>query len=141
MNRVLATRIFPSSTICALALSISPFLYGQATGTLSGTALDKSAANISGATVTATPQGTNLSRNSQTDDAGHCVIPRLSVGMYTLQVAFGGFQSAERQDVGLQIDDFVPLATLIPGTTQDLLGNIFNPEKSRAGCLTVGAVE
>jgi Carboxypeptidase regulatory-like domain len=127
VKRVLATRILSSSIVCALALSISPFLYGQATGSLSGTVLDKSGASIFGATVTATSQATNLSRNSQTDDVGHYVIPLLSVGMYPLRVAFEGFRTAERKDVGLQIDqarelDF-SLAPSSASTTEEVSGS------------------
>lgn len=51
MNRVLATRILTSCIVCTLALFISPLLYGQATGSLSGTVLDKSGASIFGATA------------------------------------------------------------------------------------------
>jgi hypothetical protein len=50
VQRVLATRIFASGIVCALALSISLLWYGQATGSLSGAVLDKSGASISGVT-------------------------------------------------------------------------------------------
>jgi hypothetical protein len=80
-------------------------LYGQATGSLSGTVLDKSGSAISGASVTAISQGTGVSRESKTDDAGHYLIPLLPVAIYTLRVEYQGFQSAETKDVRLQIDE------------------------------------
>jgi hypothetical protein len=80
-------------------------LYAQATGSLSGTVLDKSGSAISGASVTAISQGTGVSRESKTDDAGHYLIPLLPVGIYTLRVEFQGFQTVESKDVRLQIDE------------------------------------
>ena len=102
----------------------SSALYGQATGSFSGTVLDKSGSSISGATVTATSQGTGVARDSKTDDAGHYLIPLLPVGMYTLRVDFTGFQSAVSKDLRLQVDeareiDFT-LAPSSQGTTVEV---------------------
>jgi hypothetical protein len=159
-----------------VSLCVSSTLYGQATGSFSGTVVDKSGSVISGATVTATSQGTGLSRVSKTDDAGHYLIPLLPVSTYTLRVEFQGFQTAESKDLRLQVDeareldftlapssvsatvevsgeavavettnpelgqvitaeqvadlplngrDFVQLATLTPGTTQETSTNSF----------------
>jgi hypothetical protein len=169
-------RIFVLLLVCTTALCVSPALYGQATGSFSGNVADKSGSAISGATVTATSQGTGVSRQAKTDDAGHYVIPLLPVSIYTLRVEFPGFQPVETKDVRLQIDearelnfmlapstvastvevsassvavettnpslgqvitaqevsqlplngrDFVQLATLTPGTTQETSGNSF----------------
>ena len=91
--------------VCALALILSPALHGQATGSFSGNVLDKSGSAIPGATVTATSQGTGLARNTQTDAAGHYLIPLLPVGTYTVRVDAPGFQSAESKDLRLQVDE------------------------------------
>ncbi len=100
-----------------LAISVSPAVYGQATGSFSGTVLDKSGSSISGATVTATSQGTGVSRQSKTDDAGHYLIPLLPVSIYTLRVEFQGFQTAESKDLRLQVDEARELNfTLAPST-------------------------
>ena len=80
-------------------------MYGQATGSLSGTVLDKSGSSISGATVTATSQRTGLARDAKTDNAGHYLIPLLPVGIYTVRVEFTNFQSAESKDLKLQVDE------------------------------------
>ena len=160
----------------SLAFPISPLLYGQATGSFSGTVSDKTGSVVSGATVTATTQGTAVSRVAKTDESGHYLIPLLSVGDYTIRVDFQGFQSAEQKDLRLQLDehrevnfalapasvtstievsatevavettnptlgqvitaqqvsdlplngrDFVQLATLTPGTTQETNPNSF----------------
>src|SRR6267378_4455377 len=161
---------------CCVVVSVSPLLYGQASGSFAGTISDKTGSVISGATVKVTSQGTGASREAKTDDAGHYLIPLLPVGIYTLHVEFQGFRAAETKDLRLQIDearelnftlspstvssqvevtanavsvettnpslgqvitseqvaqlplngrDFVQLATLTPGTTQETSSNSF----------------
>ena len=53
------------------ALLFSPAVWGQATGSFSGTVTDKSGSPVSGATVTVTSQGTGAVREITTDEAGH----------------------------------------------------------------------
>jgi hypothetical protein len=84
---------------------MSPLVYGQATGSFSGIVSDKSGSVISGASVTATSQGTGVSRASNTDDTGHYLIPLLPIGIYTLRVEFQGFRTAETKDLRLQVDE------------------------------------
>jgi hypothetical protein len=98
-------RVFFLMVACAFALFMSPLLYGQATGSFSGTVTDKSGSVISGASVTATSQGTGVSRAAKTDDAGHYLIPLLPIGIYTLRVEFQGFRTAETKDLRLQVDE------------------------------------
>jgi hypothetical protein len=90
---------------CALALVISPTLYGQATGSFSGNVLDKSGSGVAGASVTVTSQTTGLVRDGKTDNAGHYLVPLLPVGMYSVRIEATGFQSAESKDLNLQIDE------------------------------------
>src|SRR5579863_5173770 len=90
---------------CSLAFSVSPLLYGQATGSFSGTVSDKAGAVISGASVKATSQGTGLIREAKTDDSGHYLIPLLPVGQFTIRVEFQGFQTSEEKDIRLQVDE------------------------------------
>ncbi len=82
-----------------------PLLYGQATGSFSGTVSDKAGAVLSGATVSATSQGTSLARETKTDDTGHYLIPLLPVGDYTIRVESQGFKTTEQKDVRLQVDE------------------------------------
>src|SRR6516162_10486143 len=151
-------------------------LFGQGTGSLSGNVEDKTGAALPGATVTATSQGTAISRTTKTDDTGHFLLPLLPIGVYTLQVSAQGFQTVEEKDITLQVNesrevnfsrapaavqqtvevsatavavetanptlgqvitsqqvaqlplngrDFVQLATLTPGTTQETNPNSF----------------
>ena len=160
----------------SLLLTISPLVFGQATGSFSGTVSDKTGSVISGATVRVTSQGTGAVREAKTDDTGHYLIPLVPIGTYTVRVESQGFQPNEQRDVRLQVDehhdanftmspasvsstvevsanevavetsnptlgqvitseqvselplngrDFVQLATLTPGTTQETNPNSF----------------
>src|ERR1700730_3937916 len=92
--------------VCVLALMISPAaMHGQATGSFSGNVLDKSGSVVPGATVKVVSQGTGLTRDGKTDNAGHYLIPLLPVGTYNVRVDMQGFQSAESRDLRLQIDE------------------------------------
>ncbi|MGB8258760.1 MAG: carboxypeptidase-like regulatory domain-containing protein [Terracidiphilus sp.] len=96
---------------------ISPAIYGQAIGSFSGNVLDKSGSAIPGAVVTATSQGTGLTRDGKTDSVGHYLIPLLPVGTYTVRVDAAGFQSAMSKDLKLQIDEARELDfSLVPAT-------------------------
>src|SRR5260370_4106695 len=91
--------------VVAMALVCTSSGWGQATGSFSGTVLDKSGSVISGASVKATSQATGVSREARTDDAGHYLIPLLPVGIYTLRVEFQAFQTVETKDLRLQVDE------------------------------------
>jgi hypothetical protein len=105
---------------CCLAFSLCPALYGQATGSFSGTVADKTGSVVSGATVKATSQGTGLSREAKTDDSGHYLIPLLPVSNYTLRVEFQGFQPIEQNDIRLEVDEHRELDfTLLPASVTE----------------------
>jgi hypothetical protein len=91
--------------VFSFAFSVCPLLYGQATGSFSGTVSDRAGAVIAGATVKATSQGTGLSREVKTDDSGHYLIPLLPVAFYTIRVDSQGFQASEQKDARLQVDE------------------------------------
>src|SRR6266849_2266416 len=101
----MSKRVFLAAMAWMAALSIPSVLYGQATGSFSGTVTDKSGSVVAGATVKAISEATGASRESKTDDAGHYLIPLLPVANYTLRVEFQGFLTVERKDVRLQIDE------------------------------------
>ena len=165
-----------AGVVCSIVLSICPLLYGQASGSLSGSVADKTGSVITGATVKITSQGTGAVREAKTDDSGHYLVPLLPVAIYTIRVESQGFQTTEQRDLRLQVDehrevnftlnpasvsqtvevsaeevavqttnptlgqviteqqvadlplngrDFVQLATLTPGTTQETNPNSF----------------
>jgi hypothetical protein len=93
------------AVFCSVAFSICPLLYGQATGSFSGTVADKTGSVISAATVKVASQGTGIIREAKTDDTGHYLIPLLPVAFYTIRVEAQGFGPAEQKDVRLQVDE------------------------------------
>ena len=103
--------------VCALALGVSPAIYGQAAGSFSGNVLDKSGSAISGAKVIVTSQATGLTRSENADNSGHYLIPLLPVGTFTVHVDATGFQSAESRNLDLQVDQARELDfKLVPAT-------------------------
>jgi hypothetical protein len=112
-----ARRALSFILFCIVATLLCPSLHAQATGSFSGTIVDKSGSNVAAATVTATSRATGLARTVKTDDAGRYVIPLLPVGTYTVRVDSGGFQSAETRDLNLQVDQARELDfTLVPAS-------------------------
>ena len=173
---MLAGKVLRAVIVFSLLFGCCPFIYGQATGTISGTISDATGAAVSGVKITVTEEGTGAVRNGITDNAGHYLVPLLGVGSYTVRADFSGFQSSETHGVRLQVDeqrelnfkivpsnvrqtvevsatpvavettnptlgqvitsqqvadlplngrDFVQLATLTPGTTQETNPNSF----------------
>jgi hypothetical protein len=88
-----------------LTLSTGSFLFGQATGGISGTVSDTTGSAVPGAKVTVTAPATGLTRFSTTNDKGEYVVPLLGVANYNVQVELQGFQTASAQDVRLQVDE------------------------------------
>src|SRR6266478_2798096 len=102
---MIGKRLFWAVMAWIVGLCIPSFMYGQARGSFAGTVTDKSGSIIAGATVKAVSQSTGASREAKTDDEGHYSIPLLPVANYTLRVEFQGFQTTERKDVRLQVDE------------------------------------
>src|SRR5437667_6465033 len=100
---MLTKRTLIAILFCSVAFFISPFLYGQASGSFSGTVSDKTGSVITGATVKITSQGTGVARESKTDASGHYLAPLLPVAFYTIRVESQGFQVAEQKDLRLQV--------------------------------------
>src|ERR1700693_289555 len=80
-------------------------VYGQATGSISGTVTDSTGAPVANAKITITAPATGASRDAVTDANGHFVVPLLGVANYTVHVDQQGFQPAEAKDVRLQVDE------------------------------------
>ncbi len=101
LMRLSAREIF----VYSLTLLSAPLLYGQATGSISGTVTDTSGSPVPGANVTVTAPATGFTRSSKTGDKGEYLVPLLGVATYNLQVELQGFQTATANDVRLQVDE------------------------------------
>lgn len=71
------------------------------TATVYGVVRDSSGAVLPGASVTATHQGTSLSRDTISDERGEFALPALPAGPYTLKIELPGFKTYTNQ--GLQL--------------------------------------
>ena len=86
-----------------LGFLVSGTLWAQSTGTIAGTVADDTGGVIPGAEVTAINQGTGVTREAVTNDAGRYTLPLLPIGEYTLAVQMAGFGRTEVPDVDLEV--------------------------------------
>jgi hypothetical protein len=108
-----------TAIVCLLTLSAGSFLYGQATGSISGTVTDVTGSAVPGAKVTVTAPATGTSRSSTTNENGEYIVPLLGVANYKVQVELQGFQTTTANDIRLQVDEHRELDfKLSPATVQ-----------------------
>ena len=88
--------------LCALLTAALP-VYGQDTGYISGTVIDKSGAAVAGAEVTLTSTSGNLTRTTTTNGDGLYTIAGLPGGTYNVSVSAKGFQKNTTQNVKLDV--------------------------------------
>jgi carboxypeptidase family protein len=89
--------------VVAMACTATATASAQSVGTISGTVTDASGGAVPGVTVTARNQGTGAVREVVSDEAGRYVLPLLPIGTYTITAAVIGFQTAEKADVTLTV--------------------------------------
>ena len=105
---------------CSIVFFLCPMMFGQTTGTISGTVADKTGSVISGASLKVTSQATGVVREAKTDDSGNYLFPLLPVSTYTIAVESQGFQRTEQKDIKLQTDEHRELNfTLVPGNVAE----------------------
>ncbi len=115
----MAKRALQAFAFSAL-LFLSPFVFAQTTGSISGTVSDKSGSVISGAGVKITSQATGVTRETKTDDSGHYVLTLLPVSIYTIAIESQGFQTSQQKDINLQTDAQLEVNfTLVPGNVSE----------------------
>lgn len=91
----------------ALALTVIaalPLAAQQGRGTILGNVTDPSGAAVGGATVSIQNTGTNVVVKTQTNGEGFYTSPPLIVGNYQVSVEHGGFKTAVRAGISLQVD-------------------------------------
>ena len=96
--------------LCLLALlcclvSLPAIAQSASTATIVGTVVDPQGAVVPGAKVTATNQGTGISRSSNTTSSGNYNIPNLPPGSYTVKVDAKGFSAGSVKDIALNLGD------------------------------------
>jgi hypothetical protein len=83
--------------LCALILSISPFVFGQVNASLTGLVKDPSDAVLAEVKVTAVHKATNIARSTLTDASGYYLFASLPVGEYSVTAERTGFQRATNE--------------------------------------------
>ena len=89
------------------AAVFSAAVFGQETGTITGTVTDPTGAVAPGVTVTVTNNDTGLTRNAVSNSAGNYVVPDLRVGSYTVRAEAPGFKSYQRTNITLNVNSTV----------------------------------
>ena len=127
------TKTFSHALVLVGLLTFSryPCVYGQATGSISGTVTDATGSAVPNAkvTVTAPATGAVAIRHTPTQ-GGEYIVPLLGVANYNIQVELQGFQTAKADDIRLQVDEHRELDfKLTPGIGSDQRGG----ERHRSG--------
>jgi hypothetical protein len=95
------------SHVCVVGLLLTASIaFGQAsyTAQVRGVVTDQTGAVVQNAQVTITNDGTGIASTTQTDDHGLYTFTGLRPAVYTIKCEGKGFQSAERKQVVLQVD-------------------------------------
>jgi hypothetical protein len=84
-------------------LAAAVAVFGQATGSISGTVTDASGAAIPDAAIQIKNVGTGLTRTVQSDDQGRYRAPELGIGDYEISASKMGFSTAVRTGLNLTV--------------------------------------
>jgi len=115
-----ATRLLP--LLIAVLLGSSVVVFGQTTGTISGTVQDEKGAVIPNATVTARNTERNISRNLQTNSEGNYRFENLPVGPYEVTVEATGFSKYVQSGITLLLNqNAVVDVSMRPGGVQEVV--------------------
>src|SRR6185295_12384874 len=87
--------------VAALAGSSWPARAQVITATLYGVVHDSSGAILPGVTVVVTHQGTNLTRDTVSDERGEFALPALPAGPYAIKIELSGFKTYNSQGLNL----------------------------------------
>src|SRR5215471_9990376 len=91
-------RLVPIALVLASALAGSSPVRAQViTATLYGVVHDSTGAILPGATVVVTHQGTNLTRETVSDERGEFALPALPPGPYAIKIELSGFKTYTSQ--------------------------------------------
>src|ERR1700728_2831998 len=138
---MLASKGLRAVIVLSFLFSFCPFLYGQATGSISGNVTDATGGAVGGVKVTGSAEATGFSREPVTDDAGHYTVPLLGVATYTVRAELKGFQTSEAKGVGLQVDEQRELDfKLVPANVQTSVEVSATPVAVQTADSTLGQV-
>ncbi len=132
---------FGAALVCLLTFVAGQSLFGQATGSISGTITDTSGSAVPGAKVTVTAPATGLIPVFPANESGEYLIPSLRAADYSVQVEQKGFQNATAQDIRLQVDEHRELDfKLFPASVQTSVEVSATPVAVQTSDPTLGQV-
>jgi hypothetical protein len=86
-----------------LLLCLSAVVWGQTTGSITGTVHDKSGAVIANAQVTVSNEAKGINRTTPSNASGEYLVAGLGQGTYNITVSAEGFKKFEAKDVVLDV--------------------------------------
>lgn len=105
-NRSLRSIISSSALFIIMLIPMVVFAQSGPTGSMSGTVIDPTGANIAGATVTGVNTQTGAVRTVVTDSNGRWIMPVMTIGVYRFTIEGKGFKKAIRENI--QIEASIP---------------------------------
>jgi hypothetical protein len=126
-------RIHQFAAVAVLFMSavVSPAVYAQSDGSISGTVSDSTGGAVAGATVSIKNSETGAVRTLSTDENGRFSAYSLAVGNYRITVEKAGFQVNSRPGVGLVVGQREELTLVL------LLGDVHQTVEVPANSTTV----
>jgi len=117
--------------ICALALVMGAAVgYAQTfRGGISGRITDQSGGVLPGVTVTATNNGTGVSRATVTSSTGDFSLPDLALGTYTVEASLEGFQP-QRATVDVVVSKIAAIEIKLGVSNLTETVQVFSPRRS-----------
>jgi outer membrane receptor for ferrienterochelin and colicin len=103
---VMSARVF-ALVACVLLLPVLALAQGNPTGAISGKVLDTGGLAVPGATVTARSPAMQGSRTVTSSESGDYIVPFLPPGIYSVTFELAGFQTQQRDGVGVVISETV----------------------------------
>ena len=100
--------LFLFLTLVCMAAGALPGAAQTTFGTIRGTVFDPQQGIVPGATVVATDETTNVSREAQSDAEGQFEIPNLRPGTYTVTASLSGFKKSQTTGAGAARDSGRP---------------------------------
>jgi Carboxypeptidase regulatory-like domain/TonB dependent receptor len=109
-----------ATSVVILFLAVAPLRAQVDTGAILGTVTDASGAEIRGATVTLTNEGTNATLSSTTGSDGGFKFTPVTIGNYTVSVNFQGFTTMTERHITVNVGaEVVTNFTLKPGAVTE----------------------
>jgi len=105
-------KMLKASALCVL--SLSSILFGQTSGSISGTVTDPSGAVVVGVMVKATDQATNAAKSTETNSSGAYSITNLAPGVYKVVMEKTEFKTISFDDTSLTVAQALVMNAQIP---------------------------